>query len=118
MSERSHESVELTKEAIDKWLWQYGSDPSDVDIRIERDDDDCIWVRLDLTSTRMRGWSFDPFVLDLSQGHWLQGWSNGDVLTFCTPSRHAEFAARYFQLRVAGVAPADGPSSSPEHPER
>lgn len=114
MSERSHKVMELTKDAINDWLSQYGSDPSEVDVRIERDEDDCVWVRMELTATRLRGWSFDPFVLDLSQGHWLQGWSDGEMLTFCTPTRHAEFAARYFQLRAAADEPAEGT----EHPER
>lgn len=114
MTERSQKVMELTRDAINDWLSQYGSGPSDSEVRIERDEDDCVWVRMELTSTRLQGWSFDPFVLDLSQGHWLQGWSDGEMLTFCTPARHAEFAARYFQLRAA----ADEPAASTEHPER
>jgi hypothetical protein len=90
--------------ALKKWYQSHhAGDPSEADWHLESIDGDCLWLALNLRPTDIHGWALEPFVLDLSGGCWLQGWSDGDVLTLCTPADQLELAVGYLRVLSAGA---------------
>jgi hypothetical protein len=93
---------------------QYLGVSMSTDCRFEEHEDGAVWITLALTHTAMVGLRVEPFVVDYGFGAWLQGWSDGNVLTLCTPSGHLAAAAGYLQFLEMGAQTAEGSSDAGE----
>ena len=101
-------------EALGGSHWEKSLGDSTCDVEVEEVDGESLWVRIGLTGTSLHGSQIEPFLSEFGGDLWLQGWADGETLTLASP-KHG------FSLVVGLVGQLlrlDGPSSSPEHPER
>ena len=69
--------------------------PVDSDVEVLDVDGSDVWVRVALAQTTQSGVVVAPFVRDAGGGRWLQGWSDGDILTLASSSGSALLIVDY-----------------------
>lgn len=72
-------------------------------IAIEAVDGPGWWLTVDLQGTTLEGHLWSPFVEDLGDGEWVQGWSDGTTFTSAASIENLVLAVRMFRDFVRDV---------------